>query len=282
MKGEDHPSSIQLVTWNLHHKAPCPGRRMFVALRHLETYVFKCTEGQIPVACCIMFQEVHKEALQVILDDEWIRKHFVVTPINGNQWKNGYGNVTLVANSVAVVYSAVLKFGYSNNRDPRGAIIVDLKVTSPKAIKPQEMVLRMVNTHLEPGPTGVRMRRVQLGVLASLLRKRDAVRGGVVVGGMVAISEEDEEIPFQYNLKDAYLLPSKHPAGTTWGKQDSSEFPEGRLDRVLYVERHKSYTVEAPKYIGKGLKVYGPDEKEYIGWVSDHFGLLTRLLVQAR
>ncbi|KAG5353528.1 hypothetical protein J132_10161 [Termitomyces sp. J132] len=275
----DHPSSIQIVTWNLDHRAPYPKERMFMALRHLETYVFKCGEGQDPVACCIMLQEVHEDALPHLLDDAWIRKHFVVTPITANKWPHGYGNVTLVARTVVVVFAGTLSFGYSSAG--RGALIVDLKVSSPKANEPQEMVLRMINTHLEPGALRVRMRRIQLGVLTSLLRKTEHVRGGVIVGGMNAVSPDDAELPSLHNLLDAWVFPDKNPSGITWGLQDSGELPPARLDKVLYVDRRKAYTIDSPKRIGMGLRAFDNDRGS-VGWVSDHYGLLTRLLVRAR
>ncbi|KAG6873926.1 hypothetical protein C0995_008965 [Termitomyces sp. Mi166 len=275
----DHPSSIQIVTWNLDHRAPNPKERMFVALRHLETYVFKCGGGQDPVACCIMLQEVHEDALPRLLDNAWIRKHFVVTPISAEKWTRGYGNVTLVARTVVVVYAGTLTFGYSSAG--RGALVVDLKVSSPKANEPQDMVLRMINTHLEPGALGVRMRRTQLGVLTSLLRKTDHVRGGVIAGGMNAVSPEDTELPGDHHLMDAWTFPNRNPSGFTWGSQDSGDLPPARLDKVLYVERRKAYTIDSPKRIGIGLRAFNDDGRD-VGWVSDHFGLLTRLLVRAR
>ncbi|KAG6897044.1 hypothetical protein C0992_004453 [Termitomyces sp. T32_za158] len=275
----DHPSSIQIVTWNLDYRAPNPKDRMFVALRHLETYVFKCGEDQDPIACCIMLQEVHRDALQSLLDDHWIRRHFVVTPITAEKWRHGYGNVTLVARSVVVMFAGTLNFGYSSAG--RGAIIVDLKVSSPKANDPQDMVLRMINTHLEPGALGIRMRGVQLGVLSSLLMKKEHVRGGVIAGGMNAVSPEDSNLATSHHLNDAWTFPSKNPSGITWGLQDSGDLPPARLDKVLYVERRKAYTIDSPKRIGMGLRAFNENGKN-VGWVSDHFGLLTRLLVRAR
>lgn len=275
----DHPSSIQIVTWNVNHKAPNPKERMFVALRHLETYVFKCGMGQEPVACCIMLQEVHRDALKHLLDDPWIRRHFVVTPITAEKWRDGYGNVTLVARTIVVVFAGTLNFGYSHTA--RGAIVVDLKVSTPKADEPQDMVLRMINTHLEPGALGIRMRRVQLGVLGSLLRQKEQVRGGVVVGGMNAVSPEDSSLPASHRLTDAWTFPNKTPSGFTWGLQDSGDLPAARLDKVLYVVRRKAYDIESPKRIGMGLRAFNAKGMN-VGWVSDHYGLLTRLLVRAR
>ncbi|KAG6842310.1 hypothetical protein C0991_010598 [Blastosporella zonata] len=276
----DHPSSIQLVSWNLNHASPHVKERMLVALRHLETYVFKCGEGQDPVACCIMLQEVHKDALSHLLEDQWVRKHFVVTPITASKWSHGYGNVTLVARTVVVVYAGILRFGYSNMG--RSALVVDLKVCSPKANDPQNMDLRIINTHLEAGVPGARMRRIQLGVLTSLLRRTEDVRGGVIAGAMNAITPDDEKFSLDHRLKDAWRLPTNNEEGLTWGYQSSTPgLPAARLDRILYVERRKSYTIDSPRRIGMGLRA-SDDNKIDVGWASDHYGILSRLLVRAR
>ncbi|KAG6817653.1 hypothetical protein H0H87_005410 [Tephrocybe sp. NHM501043] len=277
---QDHPSSIHLISWNLNHSLPHLKERMLVALRHLETYVFKCSEGQDPVACCVMFQDVHKDALPHILDDDWVRKHFVVTPISASKWRHGYGNVTLIARTVVVVYAGTLSFGFSSRG--HGAIIVDLKVCTPKANEPQNMVLRMINTHLEPGAGAWRMRRIQLSVLALLLRKKEEVRGGVIAGDMNALTDEDDLHDRDNGLKDAWILPTNNRAGVTWGYQDST-IPEEfhRQDRIIYVERRKSYVIEAPKRLGMGLRAYDDGGMD-LGWASDHYGLLSRLLVRAQ
>lgn len=273
----DHPSSLVLVTWNLDFQTPHLKERMTVALRHLETYVFKCDDGQEPVACCIMFQEVHEDALPHLLEDDWVRKHFVVTPISATKWPmQHYGNVTLISRTVAVSRASIMTFGYSNMG--RGAVVVDVKVTTPRANNPREITLRMINTHLESLPQGARMRPQQLAVLASLLRRKEEVRGGVIAGDMNAISPSDKGLPQELGLTDAWTFPSEHPSGFTWGFQDSCEFPPGRLDKILYVER-KAYKIDSPKRIGVGLKA-SDETGALVAWASDHYGLITYLRVR--
>ncbi|KAG6827454.1 hypothetical protein H0H92_011722 [Tricholoma furcatifolium] len=264
---QNHPSSITIISWNLHHRAPHKKERILTALRHLETYVFKCAEGQTPVASCIMLQEVHKEALMHLLEDSWVRKHFVVTPISADKWPHDYGNVTLVERSVVVEKAGHLTYGYSNAR--RSALVVDLKASSPSANKPRDMVIRMINTHLEPKVTGFRMRRVQLEVLAKLLKDKTKVRGGVIAGGMNAILPEDSDIPKDLSLEDAWQRPDKHAAGITWGYQtddlNTKDFPPARLDRVLYLPRRKSYALEHQGRVGMGLLATN-ERRETVGW----------------
>ncbi|GLB40426.1 putative endonuclease/Exonuclease/phosphatase family protein [Lyophyllum shimeji] len=273
----DHPSSLALVTWNIDFQSPHLKERMTAALRHLETYVFKCDDGQEPVACCIMFQEVHKDALPHLLADDWVRRHFVVTPVSAAKWPMQlYGNVTLVSRTIAVTRASIMTFGYSNMG--RGAVVVDVKVTTPRADNPREMTLRLINTHLESLPQGARMRPQQLAVLASLLRRKEEVRGGVIAGDMNAIGTSDKDLPQELGLADAWTFPSEHPSGFTWGFQDSCEFPPGRLDKILYVER-KAYKIDSPKRIGVGLKA-SDETGASVAWASDHYGLLTYLRVR--
>ncbi|KAG5637161.1 hypothetical protein H0H81_005564 [Sphagnurus paluster] len=272
-----HPSSLLLITWNLDAFSEHAQERVDVALRHLETYVFKCDQGQEPVACCIMFQEVTAESLSYILEDDWVRRHFAVTPISPTKWPGSsqYGNVTLISRTVLVSRASILSFGYSNME--RGAVVVDVKVTSPKAHNPKEMTLRLINTHLESLPVGARMRQPQLAVLASLLRRRDEVRGGVIAGDMNAIDPSEHAIPSTLGLQDAWSFPADDESGHTWGDQPSCEYPPGRLDKILYVER-KAYKIDSPKRIGVGLRAIDARGVQ-LGWASDHYGLMTPLRV---
>ncbi|KAF5381959.1 hypothetical protein D9615_004359 [Tricholomella constricta] len=271
-----HPSSLMLVTWNIDFQSKYHTERMTVILRHLETYVFKCDEGQEPIACCIMFQEVHPDALTVLLEDSWVRKHFQVTPISPSKWPmSGYGNVTLISRTVTVTRASIVEFGASSMG--RGAVVVDVKVASPKAHNPKELTLRLINTHLESLPQGAVMRPVQLSVLAALLRRKEEVWGGVIAGDMNAISPADEMHPRRLGLEDAWDFPSDHPSGHTWGYQDSCEYPPNRLDKILFVER-KAYKLDSPKRIGVGLKASN-ERGALVAWASDHYGLITPLRV---
>lgn len=57
-------------------------------------------------------------------------------------------------------------------------------------------------------------------------------------------------------------------AGYTWGYQPRSQFPLGRLDKILYTPL-EMLEVEEPRRIGVGLRT------EEGQWASDHFGLTT-------
>jgi tyrosyl-DNA phosphodiesterase 2 len=254
-----HPSSLMLVTWNVDFASEMVKERMEGVLRHLQGYVF---QGKEPEACCIMLQEVHPDGLQHILDDEWVRKHFVITPISPKKWPMWeYGNVTLVSQSVVVSRAAILSFGHSPMG--RGAVIMDVKL-STVALEPREITLRMINTHL-----------------ASLVRKREEVKGGIVAGDMNSMDPKEVTMVLDVGLKDAWMKPNLDPSGFTWGQQPESEYPPARFDKVLYVERRKLYTVDEPRRIGIGIAPIDEYGVPLTGeFVSDHYGLMTSLRVQ--
>jgi len=273
----DHPSCLQIVTWNIQFNTPYVSERTHTILRHIERDVFRCMGGQEPNACCIMLQEVNAEALQLILEDTWVKKHFVITPISPSKWPRPdlFGNVTLISRSVAVESASLLTFAYSHQG--RGAVIVDVKVATPTAGRPKEKILRLINTHLESLDEGRMMRPVQLALCASLLRRKDEVAGGVVAGDMNALNILEHEYPGQVGLKDAWTLGIDNSAGDTWGHTQST-FPNGRFDKILYVDR-KVYKIDCPKLIGGEVRTIMEDGEELDDLVSDHHGLISPLRV---
>ncbi|KAF8233196.1 hypothetical protein L208DRAFT_1422960 [Tricholoma matsutake] len=273
-----HPSSIKLVTWNVDFHSPQVKARLFIALRYLETQVFKCPRGEAPEPCVIMLQEVHRDALPHLLDYEWVRNHFVVTPISHIRWPNEchYGNVTLVSRSLIVVKTCILHFGHSSMS--RAGVVVDIKLNTPAtAAESREVTMRLINTHLESLPQGEQYRLIQMSILATYLKKKDEVQGGVIVGDMNAICPSDASIAEDVGLRDAWKKGDSDESGFTWGYQGGGEFPAARLDKVLYLPR-RGYRVDEPSRIGIGLRAEYIEGGEDI-WVSDHYGLVATLRV---
>lgn len=261
-----HPSSIKVVTWNIDFQSAYVEERLEAVLRHLETTVFKCPSGEAPEPCCIMLQEVHRDVLPCILEDSWVRDHFVVTPVNNDKWPDPvYGNVTLVSRSLAVVQAHLVKFGHSSMG--RTGVMVDIKFRKPSAAA-EEITLRLINTHLESLPIGARYRPIQLQCLATFL-KAEGIKGGLIAGDMNAIGQSDVDLAIDAGLKDAWRKGDRDDAGFTWGYQGGGDFPAARLDRVFFQPR-KGYKVDEPKPIGVGLKA----KKGLLKcWASDHYGL---------
>ncbi|KAJ6531804.1 Endonuclease/exonuclease/phosphatase [Mycena capillaripes] len=266
------PTTIELVSWNVSFDTPMVASRMEGVLRHLEKVVFKCRNGRAPEPCVVLLQEVQAPlGLNVILNDAWVREHFFVTPADSNKWPEdtNYGNVTLVEKSIPVQDAHILEFGLSNMQ--RTGVIVDIRLAAPDPHE-YDVILRIINTHLESLPVGNSIRPQQLKLLSKFL-KGPGVRGGIIGGDMNPIGPADAGTPASLGLKDAW----RKGDGITWGEQPRTEFAPGRFDKILYVPR-KGYRVDEPQRIGVGVKV--ANERVPGGlWLSDHYGLWTKLHV---
>ncbi|KAJ7494746.1 Endonuclease/exonuclease/phosphatase [Mycena galericulata] len=278
--GEDDipPTRIELVTWNVSYDTPMVRERMESVLRHLEKVVFKCRGGEAPEPCVVLLQEVHAlNGLDVILRDEWVREHFLVTPTDASKWPDFalYGNVTLVEKSIPVQDAHILEFGLSAMQ--RTGVIVDIRLAAPN--NDYDVILRVINTHLESLPGGDEVRPKQLQLLSKFL-KGSGVRGGLIAGDMNPIGAKDGTIPAALGLRDAWRKGEKDERGFTWGQQPPCEHPAARFDKILYLPR-KGYRVDEPQRIGVGLRVANERLPGGWGWASDHCGLLTKSLLLA-
>jgi tyrosyl-DNA phosphodiesterase 2 len=163
----------------------------------------------------------------------------------------------------------------------RDALYVDLEFPdhAPASnTRTSKIVVRIANTHLESlRGHGDRARPIQLGSIAKLLACSD-VRGGLVGGDMNAISPSDIDLPRQVGLSDSWdgLAPTRGAqldiSGHTWGYQPHSIYPPNRLDKILL---RGDLRVQEIKKVGVGLKVTGLNV-----WVSDHYGLLARVVIE--
>ncbi|KAI0777131.1 Endonuclease/exonuclease/phosphatase [Irpex lacteus] len=267
-------TSVKIITWNVDFMAPSPRTRLSTVLEHIQFEVLGCTsDEEQPEPCCILLQEVNPEAFPEILDNDWIRRHFCVTPIKPDDWPDGhYGNVTLVSRTIPVLNAHLLQFG--NSFMGRHATVVDLRLDAPGSHRQGTSVVtvRVANVHLESLPVGASMRPLQLSSAADMLRE-DGVHAGVVAGDMNAISSEDDLIHEQVGLSDAWRGDDEDEEALTWGHQPPSKYPPGRLDKVLYTSNGRC-TVEGPERIGVGLQTIEGE------WASDHCGLVTVLRVR--
>lgn len=277
--GTDQPSSVRIITWNVDFQNHYPNERMLSVLRHIEKDVLDCKEGDEPEPSCILLQEVHFRALKTILDDEWVRENYIVTPIARSKWPIGhtdgessiYGNVTLVTRSLNVEGAQLLEFGLSTMQ--RTGLMVDITLSTPGP-ESRNVSIRIINTHLESLPVGAIARPLQLSLLAGFL-KMEKIDGGLVAGDMNTILPEDSTITVDAGLRDAWRKGNKTEKGFTWGYQGGGNFPTARLDRVCYLPK-KCYKVDEPQRIGVGLKTEAGGGQI---WTSDHYGLQTTLRI---
>ncbi|KAI0694632.1 Endonuclease/exonuclease/phosphatase [Cytidiella melzeri] len=274
-------TSIKVVTWNVDFMAPNPRTRLSTILEHIQLDVFGCSaDDEQPEPCCILLQEVSPEAFPDILENDWVRQHFCVMPVKPDQWPNGhYGNVTLVSRTIPVLNAQLLQFG--NSLMGRHALVVDLKLDAPctGTYKPEHasqtkdaVTVRVANVHLESLPMGTSMRPDQLLTTADMLRE-DGIHAGVIAGDMNAIAPEDDSIHEQAGLLDAWTGDEADEEALTWGHQPPSEYPPGRLDKIMYTSDVRC-AVEEPNRVGVGLQTIEGQ------WASDHCGLVTVLRVR--
>ncbi|KAJ2924859.1 hypothetical protein H1R20_g12228, partial [Candolleomyces eurysporus] len=269
---------MRIITWNIDFMFDHREERLLSALRYLEYDVLPSKEGEPLEPCVICLQEVHESVIPALLNDEWVKRSFSVTPVTKEKWPEGaaYGNVTLVSKSLRVVKCDILHYGYTEMA--RAALAVYIMLNEPEPSL-EKAVICVVNTHLESLPQGAIARPRQLELAARFLKQVD-VRGGVVVGDMNAISPEDAGLALEVGLRDAWRRGDRDEAGFTWGYQGHNDrgHPAARLDKVLYLPR-RGYKMDEPERIGKGAKVKGLEVDQ---WISDHYGLQTVLRMVAR
>ncbi|KAJ8454912.1 hypothetical protein ONZ45_g19120 [Pleurotus djamor] len=262
------PSLIRIVTWNVDFTEEDPQERLETVLEYLKCDIFHCEDHQAPQPTCILLQEVHVEAFGVILANDWVKNNFVITPSNTRKWPEGtyYGNITLISRNVPVAFAGILEFGCSAMQ--RTAVIVDVRLRTEEG---SDVLVRVVNTHLESLQTGLIARPIQLNLVSKLLTE-GKLHSGIVCGDMNAIGPEDKKLPQQNGLRDAWRKGDEDESGFTWGYQgrDVGKFPPARLDKVLFVPR-RGLKVDQPERIGQGVQM--PDGK----FVSDHYGLITTI-----
>jgi tyrosyl-DNA phosphodiesterase 2 len=262
-------TELQLITWNVDAGADQPKERLTRILKHLRKTVFR--DSTPPPPCCILLQEVHEDVLPALLRSRWVREHFLVTPISTDDWTTPYGVVTLVSKAVPV--STVFVIELPKTTVGRQALFVDVHVSGPPPESGEgkrdnrTRTIRIANTHLEPEPSGARVRPKQLEQIARLLNvpRLDA---NICAGSMCSVQDSDKTAPSEAGFADAYKGLQRD--SMTWGYQPRTEIPPCRLDKVLYFPTEK-VEIECPKRIGFRTMLAGGV------YVSDHCGLATRV-----
>ncbi|KAI0078792.1 hypothetical protein K474DRAFT_1659971 [Panus rudis PR-1116 ss-1] len=268
------PSSIRILTWNIDFATPNPGVRLQDALKYIQQTVFDCKDiADKPGPCCILLQEIHIDAFDVIAGQLWLREHFLMAPSSPEHFHAHYGLVTLISKDIPVLGVHDVTFGGSTMG--RSSLMVDLRMLPIKGDRGEQkpVTLRVANTHLESLPIGAAQRPVQLATIAARLKDSN-IYTGIVCGDMNSIGESDRHIHKDVGLKDAWTGGDEDEAGYTWGYQPRCRFPVGRLDKILYTRNgHSDVRIGEPERVGVGAKTSQGQ------WVSDHYGLITSVAV---
>lgn len=255
--------------------SPNPPLRMHALLAHLESLL-----GEETLPIIILFQEVHPEALELLLVYSWVCRNFAVTNIALSRNSPAYGTVTLVTRDLFPLVGRCFRVPFKDSEHGRDAVFVDLRIVNPQVDDDtaqnrqiKDKILRVGNTHLEPlKGQGTATRPLQLATIKDFLLLPEAY-AGVVGGDMNAIAVEDDDLPAQIGLRDLWV----GDGGQTWGYQPPCALPPGRLDKILAIGDVGVVHGTKVEFIGVGLKT-GQDEGGGIAgewYVSDHYGLLS-------
>ena len=250
--------ALRVVSWNVDFMAPDSAGRVACVLDYLRR---KVLTGESPQPSCILLQELDSSSFSAVLENEWVRKHYAVTPPDMSRWGGSYGVATLVSRFVRIRAAYMLQF--TRSQMGRTALFVDVEMWHEGGEGPDDIhVVRIANTHLESLPVGQRQRPLQLCAISDLLRA-PGVDAGLVAGDMNIIAPPDERIHVVAALED--VCPDTSSESFTWGYQPRTRFPPGRLDRVFCVPG----TLKTRKFevIGRGLKTNSGL------WASDHYGM---------
>ena len=227
--------------------------------------------GEVSAPLVIMFQEVRRESLQVILESPWVQRNFVLsnseppesayTDIPGESfvlrqldWDAApYFTLMMVSRHLAVKNCFRVPFVTNMGRD---ALVVDISVLNLKGLPQAEEVLRLCTTHLESLWGGKAYRPGQLGLISGLMKGSPSagsrIIAGLVGGDMNAIDPSADEFhkASEVGLRDVWEdvpappVPVLKPfqkdlsygraRGNTWGYQSSGSRNRKRLDKFFY------------------------------------------------
>lgn len=268
------PPSTKLVTWNVDSASPNACERLASILDLLRKELGPGPSGNLD-PCCILLQEVVKDAFSTIINTSWVQAHFTVIPESTEWWPKGapFGNVTLIAKSARQTLAHSLEF--KNSRMCRNALIANIYLRDPDDPRARALQIRLVNTHLESRPGGAPARAEQLLEISAVL---DTVAGapGIVAGDMNMTTEHDAPIHTRVHLNDAYGEGAYGPDGNTWGCQPRTVHTPARRDRIFMTKSsafHPDVKVSRPERIGVGCTT-----KSGL-WLSEHYGLIASVSV---
>ena len=264
------PTELQLITWNIDAGSDLVKRRFTQTMHYLQK---KVLGDPLTSPCCILLQEVHTDVLPVLLKSEWIRRNFLATPISANDWITPYGIVTLISKSVPV--TTVFSIELPMTTVGRQAVFVDVHLSAPMHTAQYQKsdtrirTIRIANTHLEPEPSGSRLRPRQLKQIARMLNVPN-LDACLCAGSMCSVRDSDKTAPAEAGFADA--CKGRKLDSMTWGYQPPTEQPPSRLDKILYFPTER-VEVGCSTRIGHRARMMSG------GYLSDHCGLSTTVKI---
>jgi tyrosyl-DNA phosphodiesterase 2 len=274
------PSRIALLVWNVSFAPPHRRQRLDCIVQHIIESVFSGQDP--PPPCVILLQEVHQQALPLLLAHPFIRAHFAVSSVSCHSWPQPclLGNVTLVTDGIPVYANFTVEF--PSTLTARHVTFVDIGISSYHLIQSfsgsESESLDLLGTHsrLRVGNVQLeslinyaqRARPHQLHLLGDFL-SCGGLDGGVLGGDIGIMDESEEYAPKAAGLIDTFNGPIG--TGMTWGDQPASEIGPKRFDRI-YITDTSLVEVTSPRLIGAGLQTRPTSDGPT--WASEHCGLL--------
>jgi tyrosyl-DNA phosphodiesterase 2 len=269
------PADLQIITWNVDAKRPHRKERLRSIIDHLATEIFK---GESPSACYISFQEIHKAALRVLLRRQWVRDHFLVTPINPESWVTGKaGLVSLITKNVPVSRAFIIDLPMTTLG--RQALFLDLHLSKPAQLQGETHKenrlrnVRIANCHLESGGTYTdsRAREKQICHIAKMLNVSN-LDAYICAGSLCSCLPDDTVSIARAGFEDSYK--TLKWLSETWGEEiQHREYPPGRLDRIVYFPTQRSTIKLLLTRYRLGVDTFIRGRMP----VSDHYGILVTL-----
>ena len=229
----------------------------------------------------MMFQEVCHESLQVMLQNPWMQRNFVLsniippesvyTNIPGDSFMLRrvnwaavpYFSLLMISRSLAIESCFRIPFVTLQGRD---ALVVDIPISNSTQPNESKDCLRLCTTHLESSWSGKAYRPGQLGLISTLLKGEPNIKSrvvaGLVGGDMNAIDLWEHEFhrAIDVDLQDAWEdipappIPVLEPLqkdlsygrakGNTWGYQSGKPRTKKRKDKFLYTGALETVALE--------------------------------------
>lgn len=273
--------NLQLLTWNTDAFTEHNEARMEGILSKLQQMCVG--DGNGPDI--VFFQEVSRRAFVHLLQNTWVREHWVSSEADETNWKEvPFATVTLLSRA---------RFGVS--ADLRGNATESAlfspgplwRVKFPSRFRRDALCcdifcaqirLRLINVHLDSLDMQPNQRPRQVAITGGLLRAAGVGRG-LIAGDWNPVSKEDATLVQENGLIDAWEQLNPGEDGFTWGLDGKgAPFPPGRLDKVV-MQGLDPVAIEVvhPEILStatdsKGESMTGEGE-EGVPW-SDHSGLL--------
>ena len=265
-KGLRRGSVLKVVSWNIDWSSPGPAARASAALEHLKELF-----GEVPGDFVVMLQEVCHKSLQVILENPWVQRNFVLSNVDPPKslytnspgqsfilkhlkWRAvPYFTLMMISRHLAITDCFRVPFVTVMGRD---ALVVDIPVFNHEGRTQPKESLRLCTTHLESLWGGRAYRPGQLAMVSALLKGEPTIESkiiaGLVGGDMNAIDRSEHEFPkaSDVDLKDVWEdipaapIPILKPfqkdfsygraRGNTWGYQSNSNRNRKRMDKFFY------------------------------------------------